>query len=355
MEKKKVLVLFGGQSSEHEVSRVSASNVAENMDENKYDVITLGITKDGRWLLYKGDTEAMRDGKWENDARNEPFFLSPDATIGGIISTNGTIIPIDVVFPVLHGRFGEDGTVQGLLELARIAYVGCPVAASAIGMDKMFSKVVFDWAGIAQAKWTWLLKYEIEKNLEECVRKIEAKFAYPIFVKPANAGSSVGITKANDGPSLQKALKIAAEHDEKIIIEEAIAGREIECAVIGNEEPFASPCAEIFPGKEFYDYEAKYQSTGSKTKVPADLPKELQDKIRVMACRVYSLLGCKGMSRVDFFVRGEDVLVNEINTIPGFTAISMYPMMMQEAKIPYGQLIDELINYALLASGGAEK
>lgn len=355
MEKKRLLILFGGQSSEHEVSRVSASNVVENIDNNKYEVFIIGITKEGKWLLYKGPMAAMRDGSWEGDPANRQAFLSPDATIRGIVCTDGTMYPIDVAFPVLHGLYGEDGTVQGLLELARIPYVGCHVAASAVAMDKVLFKMIFDWAKIPQAKWTYFLRHQVKKELSTCIAEVQRRFSYPVFVKPANAGSSVGITKAHNKEELEGALTEAARHDEKIVVEENIIGREIECAVMGNEEPVASLCGEIFPGKEFYDYDAKYANAGSKTQIPADLEEDIHRQLRNKAIEVYQTINCKGLARVDFFLSSQKgIILNEINTIPGFTAISMYPAMMQATGLSYSRLIDELIDYAMNAGGGAD-
>jgi D-alanine-D-alanine ligase len=349
----RLLVLFGGQSSEHEVSRVSASNVLEHMDKEKYEIYTIGITKAGKWLFYQGPVSNIRDGSWEADPGNRAAFVSPDATVGGIVFSDGKILPVDVVFPVLHGKNGEDGTVQGLLTLARIPYVGCHVTASAVAMDKVLCKMIFDRMGVPQAKWTYFYKNALLTDLPGCMGEAEKEFSYPFFVKPANAGSSVGITKAHSREELEKALLTAAEHDEKILLEESITGRELECAVLGNENPVASMCGEIFPGKEFYDYEAKYADAGSITKVPADLPEEIHKAVGRRAVEVYRTLNCKGMARVDFFlVEGDRVIFNEINTIPGFTSISMYPMMMEASGVSYTKLIDELVTYAVRAGGG---
>jgi D-alanine-D-alanine ligase len=326
----------------------------EHINRDKYEVLAIGITKEGKWLFYEGPIQAMKDGSWESNPKNRQAFLSPDATIGGIVFADGTTCPVDVVFPVLHGLNGEDGTVQGLLELARIPYVGCHVAASAVAMDKVFCKMVLDQAKVPQAKWLYFLKHQLMEDLPGCIKKVEEKFTYPVFVKPANAGSSVGITKAHDRDELNGALIEAVRHDEKIVIEESITGREIECAVLGNEKPVASLCGEVFPGKEFYDYDAKYADAGSKTQIPADLKEEIHDALRRKAIEVYKTLNCKGLSRVDFFLTSEDhIILNEINTIPGFTSISMYPAMMQVTGISYEQLIDELITFAIKAGGGA--
>jgi D-alanine-D-alanine ligase len=326
----------------------------ENIDKTKYEVMAIGITREGKWLYFEGPTCAMRDGSWEFDPKNRQAFLSPDATIGGIVFTDGAVCPVDVVFPVLHGLYGEDGTVQGLLELARIPYVGCHVAASAVAMDKVLCKMICEQAKVPQARWIYFLRHEIKKDLAGCIKKTQEQFAYPVFVKPANAGSSVGITKAHDQEELQEALLTAARHDEKIVIEESIRGREIECAVLGNEEPIASLCGEIFPGKEFYDYDAKYADAGSKTQVPADLEEEVHAALRRRAIEVYKTLNCKGLARVDFFLAdGDRIIFNEINTIPGFTSISMYPTMIQATGISYGRLVDELIDFAIQSGGGA--
>ena len=350
MEKLNVLLLFGGQSSEHNVSNVSASNVAEILDENKYNVIKVGITVDGQWFLFEGSTSEMKDGSWEN-MNLKRVFLAPD-TVSGLVIIDGdkvTYQKIDVVFPVLHGLCGEDGTIQGLCRLAKIPCVGPDALSSAVCMDKPTTKIMFKHYDIPQADWVVVLKEELFDK-EAVVKKIEGKFDYPVFIKPANAGSSVGIGKSHNREELLKDLENAAEYDYKILVEEFIDGREVECAVLGNEEPVASVLGEIIPDKEFYDFEAKYESD-SKLLIPALLTDEDSEKIREIAVKAYKSLGLSGLSRVDFFVHKKTgkFYLNEINTIPGFTGISMYPMLMKASGIDGKELTDKLIEYAVEA------
>lgn len=347
--KKTVVVLFGGQSSEHEVSLVSAKNVISSIDTNKYFVLTVGITKKGKWMLYNGPIKHIESGEWERFAT--PAFISPDATIKGLVKIAGDkfkIIPIDVVFPVLHGMYGEDGTIQGMLEMANIPYVGCGVLASGISMDKVYTKIIIEKQNIAQALYTVVYKEEL-KNINDTVSRIEDVIAYPCFIKPSNAGSSVGITKAHNREELIKGLNIAALHDRKILIEETIIGREVECAVLGNEDVSASGVGEIIPAAEFYDYDAKYNNNESKTILTPNLEKEIVDEIRAKAIRIFKAVEGLGLSRVDFFVEKDTnrVIFNEINTMPGFTSISMYPMLWENAGIPKQKLCHTLIELAL--------
>lgn len=353
MIKTKVAVLFGGVSSEHEVSLVSAKSVIDNIPKDKFEVIMLGITKEGKWLLYKGETSSLPDGSWEKNANNLTAFLSPDSSVHGIVVTqrDGSVRfeRVDAVFPVLHGANGEDGTMQGLLTLAKIPFVGCGCASSAVCMDKMFQKSILEAAGIAQAKWDFTHISDYRRTPDEVLSRIEKNLGYPIFVKPANAGSSVGITKAHDRAELGKAIESAAQHDEKIIFEENIKGKEIECAVLGNSEPITSCCGEVLPCNEFYDYDAKYLAGKTGLNIPANLPEEKSNEVRNTAIKVYKLLGCKGLTRMDFFVRESDgaVLLNEPNTIPGFTSISMYPKLFGASGIPYDKLLERLITFAI--------
>lgn len=349
-QKRTVCVLFGGQSSEHEVSRVSATSVIKNLDKEKYDIITIGITKAGKWYLYRGPVEKIATGEWENGAATRAV-ISPDASIKGLImmgEDRATKAKIDVVFPVLHGLHGEDGTVQGLLELAQIPYVGTGVLASALCMDKAYAKMIFKQAQIPQAAGTVVTRKELE-NMEHVLKKLESQFSYPCFIKPCNAGSSVGITKAHDRIELQAGLEMAAKQDSKVLVEEFINGREIECAVLGNDEPQASVLGEIVPQREFYDYEAKYGDANSALIIPAPLPDETTQQIRQYAIKAYKALGCSGLSRVDFFVHKETgaVYINEINTMPGFTSISMYPKLWEASGVSYSELLDKLIELAI--------
>lgn len=347
--KKTVVILFGGQSSEHDVSLVSAKNVIGNIDTNKYFVLTVGITKEGKWMLYNGAIEHIETGEWEKYAT--PAFISPDATSRSLIKLAGDkykAIPIDVVFPVLHGLYGEDGTIQGLLEMAKIPYVGCGVLASSISMDKVYTKIIIEKQNIAQASYVVITKEEL-KEVEKAVSKVEAKLHYPCFIKPSNAGSSVGITKAHNKKELIEGLNIAAKHDRKILVEETIIGREVECAVLGNEEVKASYVGEIIPAAEFYDYDAKYNNNESKTILSADLSEEIVEEIRDKAIRIFKAVDGLGLSRVDFFVEKDTnrVVFNEINTMPGFTSISMYPMLWENVGISKKELVHKLIELAL--------
>lgn len=362
-DKKRVLVVFGGQSSEHEVSRISATSILKNIDTDKFDVSMMGITKDGRWLPYNGSIDKIPSGDWEQIAlsskvksiTNNTSLIDALANHGiaaGEIdeakSEEGKGKKIDVVFPVLHGCNGEDGTIQGLFEMAGVPYVGCGVLGSALGMDKIYAKIIFEKAGIPQADYLYFTRKEIERDAESIIGKIEQKFQYPIFVKPSNAGSSVGVSKAHDKNELSEALNFAARYDRKVLIEEFINGREVECAVLGNDEPIASTVGEVVPSNEFYDYKAKYIDNSSKIAIPANLPKETMDEIRDYAVKAFKALDCAGLSRVDFFVHKDNskVYINEINTLPGFTSISMYPMLWEASGISYGELIERLINLA---------
>ena len=281
LNKLTVAVIFGGQSSEHEVSRVSASTIISNLDPEKYYVIPVGITKDGKWMIYNGPVENIKNGEWEKFGT--PAVLSPDASQKGLLKTVGgkvKLIPIDLAFPVLHGKYGEDGTIQGLFELAQIPYVGNGVLSSSISMDKAFTKIIAKNAKIPQAKYVEVHSEDL-KRIKTTASKIEKKLGYPCFVKPANAGSSVGITKAHNKEELMEGLKVAAVHDSKIVVEEGIVGREIECAVLGNRGHVEASCVgEIFSAGEFYDYDAKYNNAESKTVVPAEISPEKQDEIQ---------------------------------------------------------------------------
>lgn len=343
-----LLVMFGGCSSEYEVSLHSAASVLRNIPE-KYNVIKLGITKDGRWFFYDGDTESVEDGSW-CEKNVTPAVLSPDrADKALVVLKDGKYekIHIDVVFPVLHGKNGEDGTVQGIFELAGIPYVGCGVAASSMCMDKAVTNTMCDIAGIPQAKWAAFSEYEY-KNGRVDLSSIIKKLSFPIFVKPANAGSSVGITKAGNEEELKKALELAFLNDKKAVLEETVVGRELECAVMGNDEPVASCVGEILPEAEFYDYDAKYNDGTTKLAIPASLTKEEEEKIRTTAIKAYRTMGCTGLSRVDFFMKPDGtVCINELNTLPGFTSISMYSKLFMESGISYSELVDRLIGFAL--------
>ena len=350
-----LLILFGGMSSEHEVSCLSAASVLDHIDRDRYHINTIGITKEGNWLLTDSPVVNIGDGSWENNGNNKRAFIAPDRGIGGIMAENadGSFekIDVDVVFPVLHGKNGEDGTMQGLLQLSGLPFVGPDTAASAASMDKAITKAMIEQAGAVEQAECYVLHktaYETDADtyLTEIVTYFDGKF--PLFVKPANAGSSVGISKVRNEAGLAGALETAFREDSKVVIEEGITGREIEVAVLGNENPKASCIGEIFAANEFYDYNAKYENASSRTGIVRDLTPEKEKEIRDTAVRVYETMGCRGLSRVDFFLEeGGRVVFNEINTLPGFTSISMYPKLWEESGTGYSELIDELIRLAL--------
>ena len=347
------LILFGGVSSEHDVSVVSAKSVIENVPTDKYNVIMVGISKDGRWYLYNGDVANLPEDKWlEDTAHLTKAVISPDRNDHGLLvfEADGVkTVHIDVAFPVLHGKNGEDGTIQGFLQVAGIPYVGCDMLASACCMDKVMTNTLADAAGIPQAKWLGFNSYDYNKNAEEYINKAADYLGFPIFVKPANAGSSVGVSKADSKEALAVAIEKAFREDSKLVLEEGIDGVEVECAVMGNDEPIASVCGEVVPCNDFYDYEAKYVNPASELHIPARLSDEKHEEVRAAARNAYKALGCSGLTRVDFFVRKSDglVMLNEPNTIPGFTSISMYPKMFAASGVPYAELIDKLFNLAL--------
>lgn len=348
--KKKVAIIFGGNSSEHDVSLVSATSVIKNVPKDNYDIVMLGITKAGKWLKYDGDVEKLAYDSWENDKSCVNAFVSPDASVHGIVVLSDPIeiIHIDAAFPVLHGKNGEDGTIQGLFQLAEIPFVGCDTISSGACMDKAITNALADIAGVAQAKWTSFNKYDFSMEKDKCIATIE-KLGYPIFVKPARAGSSVGITKASNRSELLEGIEVAFSEDDKIVFEETNIGFEVECAVLGNEEPIAGEVGQIEPCKEFYDYEAKYINPNTGLFIPAKISKEKRAEVAEIAKRIYKTLGCEGLARVDFFVshESEEVVFNEINTIPGFTSISMYPKLMDAIGIGYSDLIDRLFQLAM--------
>ncbi|MDP4108749.1 MAG: D-alanine--D-alanine ligase family protein [Bacillota bacterium] len=352
MAKINLLVLFGGVSTEHEVSRVSAASVLSRLDPEKYNIIPVGITKAGQWFLYGGcDSDAVSEGRWETAEENLPAILSPSRGDGLLVFGKGKVakIPVDCVFPVLHGLNGEDGTLQGLFEAAGVAYVGSGVGASSNCMDKSVTKILAGQYNILQADYILVHKSEFAKAPDDAVTAAEEKFKYPVFVKPSSSGSSVGVSKAKDREGLKSALDEAFRYDKKVLIEEAVDGQEIEVAVLGNDEPIASVPGEIVPSREFYSYEAKYIDNSSGLIIPAGIPEEASDSARKEALTVYRALGCRGLARVDFFVRRADfaVVLNEINTIPGFTSISMYPKLFEASGIKYPELLDRLIALAM--------
>ena len=354
MKKLSVCILFGGMSPEHEVSLRSAESVLNNIDKEKYNIFPVGITKEGQWILFGGkDYSMLPAGTWKNYSGNRPAAISP-VRGQGLLSFEGDCVVrerIDVVFPVLHGENGEDGAMQGLLQLAGIPYVGPHIAASAVAMDKTLTKLVADQAGVPQAAWHLVRGGDLNNHMDNTLDTLEKRFSYPMFVKPAGTGSSVGVSKAADREALSAALVAAAAFDNKILVEEFIHGREVEVAVMGNDSPVASICGEIDSGAEFYDYEAKYVTDTSVAYIPARISEEVEEQVREAAVKIYSAIGCQGLSRVDFFVTYEDnrVVFNEINTLPGFTSISMYPKLFAASGIPYSELIDALLNLAVEA------
>ncbi|NMB40337.1 MAG: D-alanine--D-alanine ligase [Firmicutes bacterium] len=348
----KVGVLFGGQSSEHAISLLSAAAVIAAMDQSKYEIVPIGITEDGRWLAGGDPLETLR----EKNIPGNSFFASliTDPTNPGLIllereGPEHKFLPLDAVFPVLHGPYGEDGTVQGLLELAGIPYVGAGVLSSAVGMDKVVMKILFQHWGLPIGDFLYFKFREWNENKKALIKEIEEKLGYPCFVKPANLGSSVGISKAADKRELIAAIEKALRYDYKIIIEAFIHGREIECSVLGDAKPIASLPGEIIPGAEFYDYHAKYIDDSSRLIIPAPLKPEVQNTIKNYAIKAFLAVECSGMGRIDFFYQEQEdkVYVNEINTIPGFTKISMYPKLWKASGISYSELIDRLIEIAL--------
>ncbi len=377
MKKLRVGILFGGRSGEHEVSLLSAASVVNAIDKNKYEVVPIGITKEGRWLTAHHAERLLRGEKHEERHLRAG---DPDATPGAAVLAKGedVLVPpvpetalaplqagtghhhsaspieVDVIFPVLHGTFGEDGTIQGLLELADIAYVGAGVLGSAAGMDKDVMKRLFAAAGLPIVKHVTVLRSQWQDDPKGVRKLVEKKLKYPVFVKPANLGSSVGITKAHDRSELAGALDEAAKFDRKLIVEAGVGGaqhkaRELECSVLGNDRPEASVVGEVVPGKEFYDYEAKYLSEGSQLHIPAKISKKKMKEVQEMAVRAFQAVDGSGLSRVDFLMEPKSgkVYVNEINTMPGFTSISMYPKLWAASGLEYAKLIDRLIQLGL--------
>jgi D-alanine-D-alanine ligase len=392
MKKIRVGVLFGGRSGEHEVSLLSAASVLQAMDKQKYEPVPIGITKEGRWVT-AGHAERLLRGEMAQEPRRLRAG-DPDATPGAAVLARGEaiIVPpvptqgrgrmvpfqteaetparrwtdraidVDVVFPVLHGTFGEDGTIQGLLELADLPYVGAGVLGSAAGMDKDLMKQLFRAAGLPIVKHVTILRREWQGERKRVQRLVERALKYPVFVKPANLGSSVGISKAHDGKELPAAIDEAAKFDRKIVIEQGVGGqkqkaRELECSVLGNDRPEASLPGEVVPVKEFYDYAAKYLEEGSELLIPAPLNKAETRKVQEMAVRAFRAVDCSGLARVDFLMepRTRRIYVNEINTMPGFTSISMYPKLWDASGLPYPRLIDRLIELALERHGDKKR
>ncbi len=354
--KLRIAVVFGGRSGEHEVSLMSARSVLSALDPGKYEITQIGITKEGIWLAGDNVLEAMQAGKLSDGNQKQVVILPAQAhnqlweirSHGSSMELN-PLSKMDVIFPVLHGTFGEDGTLQGLLELADLAYVGAGVTGSSVGMDKGVFKDVMRSMGIPTAASVIVLRSEVEKNLDGVIQRVETVGHYPLFVKPANLGSSVGITKCNNQADLGEGLLEAATYDRRILVEQGIDAREIEVSVLGNDEPQASVPGEVLPSREFYSYESKYLDGTTELVIPAPLPPETADEIRRMAVLAFKAVDCAGMARVDFFVeKGTGrIYLNEINTIPGFTSISMYPKLWEASGLPYSKLVDRLVDLAL--------
>jgi D-alanine-D-alanine ligase len=353
--KLRIAVLFGGRSGEHEVSLLSAQSVISALNPEKYEITQIGISKDGVWMAGENILDTMSKGKLEDENLHQVVIL-PDPHRKGIwrIQMDGTdqklkpFAEVDVVFPVLHGSFGEDGTLQGLLELADLAYVGAGVTGSSVGMDKGIFKDVMRANGIPTVESVIVLRSELEKNIDLVILVAEAVGSYPLFIKPANLGSSVGISKCNNRADLSEGLMEAAAYDRRVLVERGVDGREIEVSVLGNDNPQASVPGEVIPSREFYSYESKYVDGTSSLIIPAPLPIEITEKIREFAVTAYKAIDCAGMARVDFFLEKstEQIFLNEINTIPGFTSISMYPKLWEASGLPYRELIDRLVELA---------
>ena len=350
MSRTRVLLLFGGRSAEHEVSVVSARSVYAAIDRERYDVVLAGIDQQGRWYFGGKNSELLLSTTAVVPDKQVPARLSTAGT--SLVSEDGDDLPdseFDVVFPLLHGPYGEDGTVQGLLELAGLAYVGAGVAASAVGMDKALARAIFAASGLPQTQYSVIARSDWRRAQVPVLERLEGEHDYPLFVKPANLGSSVGISKAHDRQELKAGLELASQYDTKLIVERSVENaRELECAVLGNEYPKASGVGEIIPGAEFYDYTTKYIDDQSELVIPAVLEKSESEAIQELAMRTFKAIDCSGLARVDFFMRPDgSVLVNEINTMPGFTPISMYPKLWAAAGVAYGDLIDRLIQFGL--------
>lgn len=348
MTKQKIGIIFGGISTEHDVSIVSGTSILKNINKEKYEIFPIYIDKKGKWFHYTKDIKDIEVLTMGDTITELEEILNPIEYLKNI----------DVVFPVLHGLYGEDGTIQGMMELLNKKYVGCRVLASSICMDKVYTKVIFDKAGIKQAKYVYVRKYKnkyiyVDENFNEEVCSIEKvcdiveqKLGFPVFIKPSNSGSSVGINKSHNREELIKHISYATEYDCKILIEENIDGREVECAVLGNEDVEASCVGEILPAEDFYTFDAKYKNAESRVVIPANLPEKLSNEIRKTAIKAFKAVNGKGLSRVDFFIdkKTEKILINEINTLPGFTQISMYPKLWEQMGISYTELLDKLID-----------
>lgn len=350
MEKLKLGVIFGGMSTEHEVSIVSGTSVIKNLNKEKYEIIPIYLSKEGNWFYYDKKVENIEILQVGDKIKEVKPIENPIQLLKSL----------DIAFPVLHGLYGEDGTIQGLLELLKVKYVGCRVLSSSVCMDKVYAKIIFEKAKLTQASYIYIkvhngnytyVNHELnqeEMNLDQIAQKVEQNLGFPVFVKPSNSGSSVGISKAANKQELKKAICHATQFDTKILIEEEIIGREIECAVLGNEAIKATCVGEILPAEEFYTFDAKYENAQSRVVIPAEIPEEKQQEIKSLAIKAFQAIDGKGLARVDFFIREKDnqVCINEINTLPGFTQISMYPKLWEHCGLSYGELLDKLIQFA---------
>ena len=349
--KKTVLIIFGGESSEHEISRISAASLLRHIDTDRFHVIKAGITREGSWYLTDAGSEEIENGSWEEHDGNAPLMLSLDRSCRGFLTKGNETqdrIEVDVAFPVLHGKNGEDGRIQGMLRMAGIPFVGSDTASSADCMDKGTTKALVEQSEVARVAKCCII-HRRDCDTEEAAESVETFFRgeYPLFVKPASSGSSVGISKAKTKEELIRGMVAAFEEDRKILVEEAVTGRELEVAVLGNQDPVASDVGEIIPAHEFYDYDAKYMDCGSITAMADDLSRQKRDEIRETALMVYRIMECRGLARVDFFLKEDGQIVfNEINTMPGFTKISMYPKLWEAAGLEYKGLISRLIELA---------
>ena len=350
MEKLKLGVIFGGMSTEHEVSIVSGTSVIKNLNKEKYEIIPIYLSKEGNWFYYDKKVENIEILQVGDKIKEVKPIENPIQLLKSL----------DIAFPVLHGLYGEDGTIQGLLELLKVKYVGCRVLSSSVCMDKVYAKIIFEKTKLTQASYIYIkvhngnytyVNHELnqeEMNLDQIAQKVEQNLGFPVFVKPSNSGSSVGISKAANKQELKKAICHATQFDTKILIEEEIIGREIECAVLGNEAIKATCVGEILPAEEFYTFDAKYKNAQSRVVIPAEIPEEKQQEIKSLAIKAFQAIDGKGLARVDFFIREKDnqVCINEINTLPGFTQISMYPKLWEHCGLSYGELLDKLIQFA---------
>ena len=355
MGKSQVLcIMFGGNSTEYEVSLKSSYSVLENVDKEKYDIVKLGITREGNMYIFTGSNEDIKNNTWKDDKANlKKALMSTSYGDHAVyaVGSDGKVerVAIDVVFPVMHGAYSEDGKLQGMLDMCGVPYVGPGCASSAVCMDKAFTKLVLSNYGIPMAECLYVNSSDYASNFDVIKKDCEEKLGYPVFIKPANSGSSVGVSKARDESELKNALEKALQFDNKVLIEEAVVGREVEVAVLGNEDVKALTCGEIISDADFYDYDDKYNNGTSTYQIPAKVKKETWEKLKVTAEEIFKRLDCKGLSRVDFFVCGDEekIVFNEINTLPGFTSISLYPKMAIESGFTYSEIVDRIVQLAI--------